>query len=265
MDSFEQWRLGAAALLCAAALTACGGSEESSTTTAAGTTPATETTATTTGEPAATSTAATTTATEDLPGNGFASQSANNILAAARTSAQQALSVHVVGAVQDTSFDITFVRDEGSVGSVTVGGTTVEIVASGDRFYMRGDAEFYRQSGGEALAELVGDRWLSGPVDDPQFSGIAPLANVDRLLEESLDPSGTVRKGEETTVEGQPAIALVTDEGTLDVATTGTPFPLRITAQEDKGEMSFEGWDEEVEIPVPDDAIDVTELGRETK
>lgn len=265
MDRFDHhWRLGAVALLCAAALSACGGSDEPATTTSAGTTPAADTTATTspttTESPAATTESPAT--TEDLPDNGFASQSANNILAAARTSAQQALSVHVVGEVDDTSFDLTFVRDEGSVGSVTVGDTSFEIIAAGDRFFMRGDEAFYAEIGGDSLAELIGDRWLAGPVDDPQFSGIAPLANVDRLLEESLDPSGGIEKGAATEVDGRPAIELVSDEGTLDVATTGTPLPLRITAQDDRGVMTFEGWDEEFEIPIPGESIDVSELQR---
>jgi hypothetical protein len=246
MDLHDHWRLGAVAMLCAAALSACGGSEEPATTTSAGTTAAADTTAT----------------TASAPDNGFAAQNARQILAAATTAAQQASSVQVVGDIDDTSFDLSFVRDEGSVGSVTVGDTSFEIVASGERFFMRGDDAFYAEIGGDSLAELIGDRWLAGPVDDPQFSGIAPLANVDRLLEESLDPSGTITKGEETTVDGQPAIELVSDEGTLDVATTGQPLPLRITAPEDRGVMSFEGWNEQYEIPIPGEAIDVAELQR---
>jgi hypothetical protein len=43
-----------------------------------------------------------------------------------------------------------------------------------------------------------------------------------------LSAGGTLRKGETITVAGRPAIAVHDAESVLYVATTGTPYPLRV-------------------------------------
>lgn len=255
----------AVALLCAATLAACGGSDDDDQTTATAASTTAQTTAT------APSTATTnpddTGSTPDdggdaadLPDNGFSSQTANNVLAAATTSAQQAESVHVDGAIGDVVLDVQSVRGEGGVGTIAQGNDRFDIVAVGGNVYLKGSEDFYRELGGEGLVQLLGDRWLQAPADDPEFASLVQLADMERLLGEILEPSGTLTKGETTDVDGQPAIPLTGDAGTLYVAATGTPYPLRIVAPDEQGEVVFAAWDEPVELTAPSDAVDISQL-----
>jgi hypothetical protein len=258
----------AVALLCAATLAACGGSDDDEPTTGTAAATATEqaqttsSTATTTPEDDTASTDDTGDDAGAAPDNGFSAQTANNVLAAATTSSQQASSVHVEGAMGDVMLDLEMVRGEGAQGEIAQGENRFEIVAVGGRFFLKGSEDFYRQLGGEGVVELLGDRWLEAPTDDPEFASLAQLSDMDRLLGEILDPSGELTKGDVTDVDGLPAIPLTSDgsDGTLYVASTGTPFPLRIEAPDGRGEVVFSAWDEPVELTAPTDAVDISQL-----
>ncbi|HEV8561500.1 MAG TPA: hypothetical protein VGR06_34705, partial [Actinophytocola sp.] len=69
---------------------------------------------------------------------------------------------------------------------------------------------------------------------------------------------GTLRKGETITVAGRPAIAVHDAESVLYVATTGTPYPLRVA---DSGSpdsaLDFLDYDSPVTVTPPKDSLPV--------
>ncbi|MDW5597225.1 hypothetical protein VSS74_22955 [Conexibacter stalactiti] len=247
---------GAVALLLAGTLAACGGDDSSdSTTTSAASGSTTEQTA-----PAETT--ETTAAAED---NGVAELSGEEILAAARDAAKGATAVHVAGVMEEVELDISLVKGEGATGRITQGGAGAEIIVVGDEIFLKGDERFYESLGGEAVVRLLGDKWLKVPAGGDGFESFEQITDMETLLDEALRPEGgTVEKGETSDVDGTPAIGLTSGErrGTLFVATTGEPFPLKIVGEGDRGEITFDGWNEPVELEAPTDVIDVAELQR---
>jgi hypothetical protein len=247
---------GAVALLLAGTLAACGGDDSSdSTTTSAASGSTTEQTETT-------ETTETTAAAED---NGVAELSGDEILAKARESALGATAVHVAGVMEEVELDISLVKGEGATGRILQGGSGAEIIVVGDEIFLKGDERFYESLGGEAVVRLLGDKWLTVPAGGEGFESFEQITDMETLLGEALRPEGgRVEKGETSDVDGTPAIGLTSGErrGTLYVATEGEPFPLKIVGEGDRGEITFDGWNEPVELEAPTDVIDVAELQR---
>jgi hypothetical protein len=231
----------AVALLLAATFAACGGSDSSS-------------------DSSSSSSASTSTQTTAAD-NGVADKSADEILADATAAAKAASAVHIAGGVGGVELDLTLVRGEGARGTIAQGANEFEIVSVGDAVYLKGSPDFYRQIGGEAAVTLLGDRWLRVPAGGADFGSFAQLTDMGKLLDQALAPEGsTVSKGEVEDAGGQPAVPLTSDRGTLFVAATGEPYPLQIVQTRGSGRITFDGWDEDVELTAPSDAVDVSEL-----
>ncbi|HEY4280997.1 MAG TPA: hypothetical protein VGM91_22475 [Conexibacter sp.] len=252
----------AVAVLAAAALSACGGSSDNATsaTGPASTTPSAPDVANS--DETATSTAATDSEAAD---NGVADKNAEEILTAARTAALAAGAVHVVGELGNTGLDLSLVRGEGAVGTISQGPTRFDIVYVGRAVYLKADDDFYRQLGGEAAVELLAGKWLKVPAGGRDFSQFAQLADMGQLMTQALKPDGAIAKGKAATLDSGKAIGLTNRGGTLFVATTGDPYPLQISqtgGAEGAGKVVFDRWDEPVELSAPADAIDISELER---
>lgn len=198
--------------------------------------------------------------------NGVSDLSADAILAKAKESAAAQSSVHLVGKGSSESSPITFDmklrRGGGGVGSVTQGDQTVQVISTGSEVYLKADKAYWEANGGATAAELIGDRWVKSPASDPSAESLARFADFSQALEGFLSPSGTITKGDVGTAEGQPAIALVSTNGKLWVATTGTPLPISIASDAAGEGLVFKDWGATVDIPVPpaDEVIDVSKL-----
>lgn len=246
--SLHRLGAGATALALAATLAACGGNDSSNTT------------STSSGG----ATQATTTSTT-AAANGVADKSADEILAEATAAAKGATAVHIAGTTDGASVDLSLVRGEGASGSIAQGTSRFDLIAIGDAIYLRGSEDFYRSLGGEAVVRLLGDKWLKVPATGRDFATFAEFTDMERLLTAALRPESTIQKGDVETVDGTEAIGLTDDRGgTLFVATTGEPFPLKLVGGGDRrgGEITFDGWNEPVTLTAPADAIDVDQLAR---
>jgi hypothetical protein len=250
---------GAVALLLAGTLAACGGDDSSDSTNAS-------TAAATAAQTAPAETTAPTETTEaGGEDNGVAELSGEEILAKARESAKGATAVHVAGVMEEVELDISLVKGEGATGRITQNGAGAEIIVVGDEIFLKGDRAFYESLGGESVVRLLGDKWLKVPAGGDGFESFEQITDMETLLDEALRPEGgTVEKGEQSDVDGTPAIGLTSGErrGTLYVATEGEPFPLKIVGEGDRGEITFDGWNEPAELEAPTDVIDVAELQR---
>jgi hypothetical protein len=197
--------------------------------------------------------------------NGEADKSADAILRDAIAAADAAESVHVRGAGTSggasLGLDLHLAAGKGGKGRVSTNGVSFQMVRIGDQAYFSGDARFWNRFGGAAAAQLLQGRWIHASATDGDFAAFAPLTSISKLFHQMLGDHGKLEKGEETEVNGEPAIAITDSEqgGTLYVATTGKPYPLSVSSKK-KGRFTFNRWDEPVAVVAPKHAIDLASL-----
>jgi hypothetical protein len=198
--------------------------------------------------------------------NGVADKSATEIVAASKTAAQGADSVRVQGDIksdnQTVSIDLRVASEKGATGNIKINDKQVDIVVIGDNAYLHADDAFWTEfGGGLAVAKLINGRWIKAPTSNPAFSQFTSFTDMDGLFESALgDTSGTIEKGDETTVNGTSAIELTDDQGSLFVATEGEPFPLKIESSGGEGALNFTEWNEAFDLNEPEDAVDISTL-----
>lgn len=200
-------------------------------------------------------------------GNGVASKSANEILAAAKTAAKSASSVHVTGSLQSNGTPITLDLDlasgHGGRGQISQGSLSFSLIVIGDTIYIKGSPAFYSHFGGSAAAQLFQGKWLKAPVSGGELGSLATLANFGQLLGQTLASHGTLAKGPTSTVAGTPVIELhdTSNNGSLFVATTGQPYPIQIVKHgSETGHVTFTDWNRPVSLSAPSGAIDLSQL-----
>lgn len=214
-----------------------------------------------------------TSASASAAGGELASLDPTEILARAKTAFTKAESVRLTGggASGGESFtvDMRYSPDK-AIGTVSSSGQKIELRRIDKTIYLKADKAFWTQTAGAAAAELLGGKYLKAPLTDQRVAQLASFTDKDAFVEEVLDDTGTITKGEPKDVRGTPAIALVSKDtdggGTLYVATTGEPLPLQllpVAASSDTGTLDFLDYGKAVTVEVPPAAqtIDVTKLG----
>jgi hypothetical protein len=200
--------------------------------------------------------------------NGVAALDPDKIVNKAAAALADAKSFSVKGDIstegQQIGLDVK-VAGEDVLGSITLGGATVELLRVAGEMYIRPDAEFWKQNGGaagETMAKLLGDRWAKLSTKDVDFAGFFQITDAAEMLK----PDGKVTKGETKTVNGVNAIGLVdsgSDGGTLYVATTGEPYPLMLEGPKNQGQITFGDFGETfdgIEAPASADVVDLDKL-----
>ncbi|HMD57585.1 MAG TPA: hypothetical protein VKG82_08960 [Solirubrobacteraceae bacterium] len=199
--------------------------------------------------------------------NGVASKSPEQILAAAKTAAVDAASVHIAGSIinenKPISLDMELVARKGARGRIALEGLAIDVVDVEQAFYVNGSAAFYRHVAGPAAARLLRGRWLKVPASSGEFASLAQLTSLGDLLDSTLASHGKLALVGTTTVQGRQAVAVTdtSEGGTLYVAATGTPYPLEISkAGSSAGRISFDRWNQPVTLTAPTNAINITQL-----
>jgi hypothetical protein len=200
-------------------------------------------------------------------GNGLASKSPEEIVAAAKAAATHAASVHIVGSIisenKPISLDMELVAGKGAKGHLSVEGLGIEVIALEHAFYLNGSSAFYRHIAGPAAAALLQGKWLKAPTTSGEFASLAQLTELGKLVESTLSSHGELKHAPGKTVGGRQAVGVTdaTRGGTLYVAATGTPFPLQITKDgSGSGTITFNRWNQPVTITAPAGAINITQL-----
>ena len=204
-------------------------------------------------------------------GDGVAALSADEILKKATAALKDAGSVRIKGeggsGTERFAIDLSY-SEGNSTGTLGVNGQTIELRKLDQTVYLKGSREFWMGNGGEGAAQLLTGKWLKTPLTDKRFSGLSDLTDLDEAADGILDPDGTISKGEQKTINGVPSIGLVSsgkEGGTLWVASTGEPYPVRIEPDANSGEqgaLDFSGYGEKVTVEVPpaDQVVDVSKL-----
>jgi hypothetical protein len=199
-------------------------------------------------------------------GNGIASKSPAEIVAAAKSAADTAASVHVSGAISEgtpLSIDLHLLAGKGGRGRITQNGISFELITLGGTVYIKGSPAFYQKIGGTAAAQLFQGKWLKAPAGAGEFASITSLTDLRKLMDTTLTSHGKLTKGATTSVNGKTAVT-VNDSvkgGVLYVASTGKPFPVQISKSgSGGGKIVFDRWNEAVTVSPPPNAINITQL-----
>lgn len=199
--------------------------------------------------------------------NGVASKTPEQILAAAKSAAQNASGVHITGVSRVGATSLTLnaalAKDTGHA-KIAFYGFAFEAIRDGDTLYVKGNQAFTEQLEHTLGVKLPSGTWVKTPTTGA-LAQTAAFTSKDSELPVVLSTDGPLTKGNTATIDGQPAIALHEAAklytGTLYVATTGQPYPLllRKTGQE-TGETKFTDWDKPVTVDPPANAVELSQL-----
>jgi len=198
-------------------------------------------------------------------GNGEASKSSSQVVSDTLNAMKGLDRVHIAGDVnqngQDIRVDFVLSHTVGG-GTMSMGGNTFQLIDNGTNAYLMGDASFWQHTAGAdaSTAGLLAGRWITG-FSGQDLKGISRLTNLDDLLG-SLNQSGKITKGRETTFNGRSVIELTSSDGGVGyVAATGSPYLLEIKGPPGQGKIVFNEFDTARLPRVPTNAIDFTQIG----
>jgi hypothetical protein len=216
--------------------------------------------------------------------NGIEKLTAKEILQKSLDAASAASSVKISGAIsqggEDIALDMTLGKDAGE-GSITAQGAEIDLKFVGGKAYLKASGEDLAKlvggsdsaAAGEAIAALIGDKWLAVPADGSagdgagNFGAFSQLAQKDSLLEGILEPDGEVTITGTGTVNGTPVVFLDSPDGdgTLAISTVGEPYPLQIKgagagSDSGTGEVNFTNWNAPFSVTAPTDVVDIGAL-----
>jgi hypothetical protein len=201
-------------------------------------------------------------------GNGVASKSPTEIVAAAKAAADGASAVHVSGSTvtggSPITLDLSLVTGKGGRGRLAENGLSFEVIEIDNTIYISGSSAFYTHFAGPAAAQLLHGKWLKASTSNASFAGLSSLTDLHKLLAAALttDDKALVAAGT-STVGGQPVVGVkdTAQNGILYVATTGTAYPLEITKSgTGGGTITFSEWNRPVTLTAPTNAVDIEQL-----
>jgi hypothetical protein len=204
-------------------------------------------------------------------GNGVASKSADEILAASKAAADGASSVHVSSKTSLGATSLTFNLDLTSAGGrvhLTLGPLTYELIRVGNTLYLKGNPVFNQSLRTTTGLRAPHGKWLETQVNSAQLAQLAAITDRTGELGLLLRPQGAIGKGITATVNGHKAIELKEtgqlSSSALYVATTGKPYPVALVKSgRETGATTFSGWNEPVSLTAPPNAIASSRLKRE--
>jgi hypothetical protein len=199
--------------------------------------------------------------------NGVASRSAPEILAASRSAAQKASSVHVLTSTRITrggslSLDASLSKDQARA-HISFLGLSFEAIRKGNTIYIKGNPAFSARLEATMGVKVPSGVWLKGSTNS--LAQIGSFTDIGKELPLILSGSGKVTKGQKTTINGQPAIIVKETRklytGTLYVATTGEPYPLKLRKSgQETGQTTFSDWNDPVSVSAPTNTVEISKL-----
>jgi hypothetical protein len=172
--------------------------------------------------------------------SGEAAKSPDAILRDASAALSHAHSFRATGTVrlagQDGTVSLAFQAPSSLSFSITgPGGGSAKVILLAGTVYLNADKAYFAQQGAGAQAAKLGGQWLKLPSGVPGLTSLLDefkLASLGRCLAVG---HGTLKRGGDATVDGQPAIVVVdagdkpgSTPGRTYVATSGPAYPLRL-------------------------------------
>ncbi|MFE7527723.1 hypothetical protein ACFU7Y_18700 [Kitasatospora sp. NPDC057542] len=155
-----------------------------------------------------------------------------------------------------------------------------EIISDGKTSYVKPDTAFWTNMGGPngaKAAELFKGRYLTGFENDPSMGSLTSVCNLAEFTKKIGSEEGTgdkVEKGSAGNINGVKTFSLKATDSkgevtTLNIATEGKPYPVRIenAGAKDGGKIDFSEFDKPLTIQVPsaENTIDFTKFKDQLK
>jgi hypothetical protein len=180
-----------------------------------------------------------------------------------------AKSVHMVGSATSAghtiTFDMSFYGKNGMSGSFGEGGGSFSLLAVGGKTYFKVDAGFLKLSKAPAAAcSLVCGKYMEVPVSETgQITGSLSMAALSGQAFGKL-PASVLKdktgKFVPATFDGQPVLQFRGGGYTIDVAATGTPYPV-LVRNSSGDNITFSEWNA-VSAPAAPPASQVVNLSQ---
>ncbi len=200
-------------------------------------------------------------------GNGLASKTPAQIVAAAKAAAAGAATVHVagsiVGAEAPISLDMELVAGKGGRGRITLAGLAIQLIRVNRYLYVNGSSSFFGRLADPAQARLLDGKWLKGLAERGPLKSFASFTDLGELTDIALAGHGALKREGTTTIAGRSAVGVadLARGGTLYVAATGTPYPLEIVDRGAAGgRVVFDRWNQPVTLAAPAHPINIKQL-----
>ncbi|MGW1049814.1 hypothetical protein ACWD4N_27280 [Streptomyces sp. NPDC002586] len=202
----------------------------------------------------------------DAGTNGVGKLPADKIQAKTRAAAQGAPAVRLSGTVVTSgrTYQLDMrLKADGGTGSVTSKGSTFKLLRIGEQLYLKADADFWNQAGGQSgdAALTLNGKYVKVPQGDPAYKKFSGFTDKDVLLEGLLTLHGSLATDGHHDDAGTRTIRITGDKGSggsLDVSLEGTPYPLRLVRAGGAGTLSFSDWGKDFAVsePAKDETVD---------
>jgi hypothetical protein len=200
-------------------------------------------------------------------GNGMASKPPLQIVAAAKSAADSAATVHIAGSIvnegKPLAINMELLAGKGGQGRITLEGLSIDLIRVAGAVYINGSQAFYRHVAGPAAAQLLQGKWLKAPDNSGNFASLASLTDLSKIFDTTLANHGKLVGAGTRTVAGQKVVGVsdATNGGTLYVAATGKPYPVELVKDGGGGgRLVFDRWNQAVSISAPANAVNIKQL-----
>jgi hypothetical protein len=199
-------------------------------------------------------------------GNGEAAKTGPQVAADAATALEQAGAVHAVGtSTSDGAQDSVDLHFQGTdlSGTITEAGSTVEVISTGGRTYVKAPAAFWKaQQVPSSVARKLNATWVLVPAEGGNPAGDLSLASMAAKLR-TPDKTSYAPQVQKGTYQGRDVVVITESDGsTTQVAATGTPYPLQSTDRSSEpGTVTLTDFGVRVPITAPADFLDLSTLG----
>jgi hypothetical protein len=199
------------------------------------------------------------------PDNGIGKAKPADVIDRAYDALASASSVRIKGDMEDkgdkVKMDLRLTSNDEASGWIETEGSRLHIIRIRTQAWIKGRA-FLEATGGKEMAELVGDRWVKYPGGAKGADELTDGMDLKSLAKEfKPDDGGIWVKSGNATMHGLPAIRLRALDGSLFVARTGKPYPLRLDAIGPGQVVDFTEYDRKVKLKAPAGALDLEKLG----
>jgi hypothetical protein len=198
----------------------------------------------------------------------FAGKTAGEIWQQATKAAERAETVHIVARIKDgkqLQFLDLQISHHKAIGTISINSGKVEIRRIGSTIYLKGNAKYWRDSGGDAAtAKLLTKNWIKPSLKDKDIRGLADFTDMNKFIDESLILSKSDRKELRRipgiTIRGHSTVGLAdyepgeitADSGIAYIQATGPARLLEMRFKKDPRQyIKFEDWNQSFTVPVP--------------
>ncbi len=198
-------------------------------------------------------------------GNGEGAKTGQQVANDAADALEKAGAVHLRGSGTNDGKPMSVdmhLQDADATGTITMDGGTLELTNTGGKIYVRASAPFWTAQGVPAQAvPMLAGKWVIVPsAAGKEFGQLTIKGMADELrkpTDGAIDPK--VHTG---TLNGQKVVVVTQSDGsTLDVAATGSPYPLEtVDKGANAGTMTASDFGKRTTITAPTGALDLSQL-----